>query len=130
MAVPSTSIDADKHVIKIGGSAVNQPYELSMQALRTEFKPVEIVAVNQCSGNSRGFFAPRVTGGQSANGAMGNARWVGVPLKDVLARAQVKESARQVTFNGLDIALFGVVILSKPWTSTTPWTARSCWPTR
>lgn len=102
-----TVIDSDKHVIKIGGSAVNQPYELSMQALRTEFKPVEIVAVNQCSGNSRGFFAPRVTGGQSANGAMGNARWVGVPLKDVLARAQVKESARQVTFNGLDIALFG-----------------------
>ncbi len=102
-----TLIDADKHVIKIGGSAVSKPYELTMQALRTEFKPIEVVAVNQCSGNSRGFFSPRVTGGQSANGAMGNARWLGVPLKDVLARAQVKESARQVTFNGLDIALFG-----------------------
>ncbi len=102
-----TLVDADKHVIKIGGSAVSKPYELSMQALRTEFKPIEVVAVNQCSGNSRGFFSPRVTGGQSANGAMGNARWLGVPLKDVLARAQVNESARQVTFNGLDIALFG-----------------------
>ena len=44
-----------------------------------------MVAVNQCSGNSRGFFNPRVTVGQLANGAMGNARWVGVPLKDVLA---------------------------------------------
>lgn len=100
-------IDADKHVIKIGGNAVGQPFELSMKALRTEFKPVEFLAVNQCSGNSRGFFAPRVTGGQLANRAMGNARWLGVPLKDILARAQIKNTARQVTFNGLDIALFG-----------------------
>jgi len=38
---------------------------------------------------------------------MGNARWLGVPLKDVLARAEPKNSARQVSFNGLDIALFG-----------------------
>ena len=66
-----------------------------------------MVAVNQCSGNSRGLMSPRVTGGQLANGAMGNARWVGVPLKDVLARAELKNTAREVTFNGLDIALFG-----------------------
>ena len=102
-----TSIDGDKHVIKIGGNATGKPYELTLAQLRTEFKPVEIVAVNQCSGNSRGFFNPRVTGGQLANGAMGNARWVGVPLKDVLARAELKTTAREVTFNGLDIALFG-----------------------
>ena len=102
-----TSIDGDKHVIKIGGNAAGKPYELTLAQLRTEFKPVEMVAVNQCSGNSRGFFNPRVTGGQLANGAMGNARWVGVPLKDVLARAELKTTAREVTFNGLDIALFG-----------------------
>ena len=102
-----TSIDADKHVIKIGGNAAGKPFELTMAELRTQFKPVELVAVNQCSGNSRGFFEPRVTGGQLANGAMGNARWVGVPLKDVLARAELKNTAREVTFNGLDIALFG-----------------------
>ncbi len=102
-----TSIDADKHVIKIGGNACGKPYELTMAALRTQFKPVEYLAVNQCSGNSRGYFSPRVTGGQLSNGAMGNARWVGVPLKDVLARAELKNSAREVTFNGLDTALFG-----------------------
>ena len=102
-----TSIDGDKHVIKIGGNAAGKPYELTLDQLRTQFKPVEMVAVNQCSGNSRGLFNPRVTGGQLANGAMGNARWVGVPLKDVLARAELKNTAREVTFNGLDIALFG-----------------------
>ena len=102
-----TSVDGDKHVIKIGGNAAGKPYELTMAELRTQFKPIEYVAVNQCSGNGRGLFNPRVTGGQLGNGAMGNARWVGVPLKDVLARAEVKNSARQVTFDGLDIALFG-----------------------
>ena len=102
-----TSIDADTHVIKIGGNAVGKPFELTMNALRTLFKPVEIVAVNQCCGNSRGFFNPRVTGGQLANGAMGNAHWVGVPLKDVTAKAELKNSARQINFDGLDRALFG-----------------------
>ncbi len=102
-----TSIDADTHVIKIGGNAAGKPFALSLNDLRTQFKPVEIVAVNQCSGNGRGLFSPRVTGGQLANGAMGNARWVGVPLKDVLARAEIKGSARQVTFDGLDTAVFG-----------------------
>jgi sulfite dehydrogenase (cytochrome) subunit A len=100
-------IDAARHVIKIGGNAVGKPFELTMASLRNDFKPVEIVAVNQCSGNSRGLFTPRVQGGQLANGAMGNARWVGVPLKDVLARAELKNTARQVTFNGLDFALQG-----------------------
>lgn len=101
------SIDADQHTITIGGNAVGKPFTLSMQELRTQFKPLEYVAVNQCSGNGRAFFNPRVTGGQAGNGLMGNARWVGVALKDILARAELKSSARQVTFNGLDVALFG-----------------------
>ena len=36
------------------------------------------------------------------NGAMGNARWTGVRLKDVLDRAGVKAGAVQVRFNGMD----------------------------
>ena len=65
-----------------------------------------MAAVNQCSGNSRGFFAPRVPGGEWANGAMGNARWTGVRLKDVLDRAGVKSGSVQVRFNGLDTPVF------------------------
>ena len=102
-----TSIDGDKHVIRIGGNAAGKPFELTMADLRTQFKPVELVAVNQCSGNGRALFNPRVTGGQLTNGAMGNARWVGVPLKDILARAELKNTAKQVTFDGLDLALMG-----------------------
>ena len=102
-----TSVDGDKHVVRIGGNAAGKPFELTMADLRTQFKPVELVAVNQCSGNGRALFNPRVTGGQLTNGAMGNARWVGVPLKDILARAELKSTAKQVTFDGLDLALMG-----------------------
>ena len=63
---------------------------------------VEIVAVNQCSGNSRGFVEPRVGGGQFGHGAMGNARWRGVALKTLLEKAGPKPGAQSVAFNGLD----------------------------
>lgn len=43
-----------------------------------------------------------MAGGQLANGAMGCARWTGVPLKSVLDRAGVKPGAVQVTFDGMD----------------------------
>ena len=63
---------------------------------------MRIAAVNQCSGNSRAFFSPRVPGGEWGNGAMGNAWWTGVKLSDLLKRAGIKSSAVQVRFNGLD----------------------------
>jgi DMSO/TMAO reductase YedYZ molybdopterin-dependent catalytic subunit len=66
---------------------------------------VELVAIKQCSGNSRGYFDPRVPGGQWSHGAMGNARWTGVRLRDVLDRAGVKAGAVQVRFSGLDEAI-------------------------
>jgi len=99
-AIP-TSIDPQSYRLKIGGH-VNTPLELSLAELKQIGDAVEIVAVNQCSGNSRGHFAPRANGGQLSNGAMGNARWTGVPLKKVLERAGIKAGAVQVAFNGLD----------------------------
>ncbi|MBO0733701.1 MAG: molybdopterin-dependent oxidoreductase [Methylocapsa sp.] len=95
------SIDPDAFRIDVKGT-VDHPLSLSLDDLKAGFEPVEIVAVNQCSGNSRGFFEPRVAGGQLGNGAMGNARWRGVPLKAVLDKAGVRAGSRQVTFNGLD----------------------------
>jgi DMSO/TMAO reductase YedYZ molybdopterin-dependent catalytic subunit len=94
------NIDPDKFTLQIRGK-VDKPLALSLQQIR-KMKAVELVAVNQCSGNSRGFSSPRVAGGQLANGAMGNARWRGVPLKTVLDMAGVQAGARQVTFGGMD----------------------------
>ena len=84
---------------------VKQPISFTLEDLVRKFKPIEIAAVNQCSGNSRGLFAPRVAGGQWANGAMGNALWRGVSLKALLDRAGVKPGALQVRFNGLDTGI-------------------------
>ncbi len=80
---------------------VNQPQSLSMADILA-LPRVEMAAVNQCSGNSRGLFQPRIAGGQWENGAMGNAKWIGVRLRDVLDRAGVKPGAVAVRFNGLD----------------------------
>ena len=96
-----TTIDPATFRLDIRGH-VRQPISLTLDELVDKFEPYEIAAVNQCSGNSRGFFEPRVPGGEWANGAMGNALWKGVRLKDVLDRAGVKAGALQVRFNGLD----------------------------
>lgn len=95
------SIDPDTYRIEVHGK-VDRPLTIGLQDLKSKFDPVEVVAVAQCTGNSRGFFNPRVGGGQLANGAMGNARWRGVPLKAILEKAGVQTGARQVVFNGLD----------------------------
>jgi sulfite dehydrogenase len=95
------SVDAVAHRLNVTG-LVGKPLALSLDQLRSDFSPAEVVAVNQCSGNSRGFFSPRVAGGEWANGGMGNARWRGVRLKDLLARAGIGTGAKQVRFNGLD----------------------------
>jgi sulfite dehydrogenase len=84
---------------------VKNPLTLTVDQLQNEFEPVEIVAVDQCSGNSRGLFLPRVPGGEWANGGMGNARWKGVRLKDVLAKAGIAPGAKQMSYHGLDHAV-------------------------
>lgn len=96
-----TKIDPASYRLRVKG-VVETPLDLTLVELKALGEPVDVVAVNQCSGNSRGFFNPRVAGGQLGHGAMGNAKWTGVPLKRVLEKAGVAAGARQVTFDGLD----------------------------
>jgi DMSO/TMAO reductase YedYZ molybdopterin-dependent catalytic subunit len=81
---------------------VNKPLALSLSELMQKFKPVSLAAANQCSGNSRSRLQPRVPGGQWGNGAMGNALWTGVPLRELLDLAGVKSDSLQVQFQGLE----------------------------
>nr|WP_280823552.1 molybdopterin-dependent oxidoreductase [Mesorhizobium soli] len=94
-------IDVGTFRLKVHGH-VNKILSLTLTEIIRDLPQVELNAVNQCSGNSRGLFQPRVAGAQWANGAMGNAKWTGVGLKDVLDLAGVKAGAVQVRFNGLD----------------------------
>jgi DMSO/TMAO reductase YedYZ molybdopterin-dependent catalytic subunit len=95
-----TAVNVDTFRLMVHGH-LNQTLSLSLNDILA-LPRVDLVAVNQCSGNSRGYFQPRVSGAQWSNGSMGNARWTGVRLKDVLDRAGVKAGAIQVRFNGMD----------------------------
>jgi len=96
-----TTVDLRTFRLQIGGH-VERPLSLSVAALRQQFEPVSLIAVNQCSGNSRSFYRPRVPGGQWQHGAMGNARWTGVRLRELLDKAGVKAGAVDVSFGALD----------------------------
>jgi len=101
-------IDEDTFRLRVKG-AVNQELAISLQDLKTQFSKDSIVALAACAGNARSFFDPRVAGGQWKNGAMGNAKWTGVKLKDILTKAGVKKEAFEVTFNGMDLPNFASV---------------------
>src|SRR5438045_9404739 len=52
-----TRVDLTTWRLRVGGH-VDRPLELSMDELKAKFAAVAVTAVNQCSGNSRGRFAP------------------------------------------------------------------------
>jgi DMSO/TMAO reductase YedYZ molybdopterin-dependent catalytic subunit len=100
-AVIPTDVDVDAFRLSVRGHVDNE-LSMTLRDIVDGLPRVELAAVNQCSGNSRGYTEPSVAGAQWSNGAMGNARWMGVRLKDVLDRAGVKAGARQVRFAGMD----------------------------
>jgi DMSO/TMAO reductase YedYZ molybdopterin-dependent catalytic subunit len=94
-------IDVRSWRLRVGGAGAATPIELSLADLR-RMEQVEVTAVLQCSGNRRGLFNPHVPGVQWGNGAMGNARWKGVRLKDVLAKAGARKDTVEVVLDGAD----------------------------
>jgi len=64
-----------------------------------------MVSVVECAGNGRSFADPPVPGLQWSNGSVGNGRWRGVRLADVLKRAGIKNSGKEILFNGADVPI-------------------------
>jgi len=95
-------VDPSTWRLRIGGASAKRPLELSLDELKRGFERLELAAINQCSGNRRGLFTPRAGGVQWTYGAMGNALWGGVRLRDVLNRAGVNGDALEVVFDGAD----------------------------
>jgi DMSO/TMAO reductase YedYZ molybdopterin-dependent catalytic subunit len=93
--------------LKVGGEAAATPLELTLDSLKRDYEQHEITAVCQCSGNRRGMFVPHVPGVEWGPGAMGNAKWKGIRLKDVLAKAGLKKEALEIVFDGADSGIFG-----------------------
>ncbi len=103
---PPASIDVRAWRLVVDG-LVSHPLQLSLDDLH-KMEKVEVPAVLQCSGNGRYFYGqafPTVShpaGAQWTYGGVGNARWGGVRVRDVLNRAGVKAGARYSTNSGLD----------------------------
>jgi sulfite dehydrogenase len=95
-------VDVRNWTLAVGGDSAGRELKFTIADLRKQFRQVELTAVCLCSGNRRGLFEPHVAGVEWGVGAMGNAVWRGVRLRDVLAKAGVKGGALEVVFNGAD----------------------------
>ncbi|HKO54426.1 MAG TPA: molybdopterin-dependent oxidoreductase, partial [Thermoanaerobaculia bacterium] len=80
---------------------VDKPLRLTLAELK-KMPIAETTCVLQCAGNGRALHAPVVPGVQWRYGAVGNAHWRGVSLRDVLQRAGVQASAKHVHTFGSD----------------------------
>jgi DMSO/TMAO reductase YedYZ molybdopterin-dependent catalytic subunit len=81
---------------------VTTPLTLSVDELRSSFPEVTVTAVLQCAGNGRSLQKPIVPGVQWGHGAMGQATFTGVRLKDVLTKAGLSKDALHVRMVGAD----------------------------
>ncbi len=94
------SVDATTWRLRVHG-LVGHELSLSLDELRA-LPQTTVEAVLQCSGNGRALLRPRVPGVQWQRGAVGNAEWRGVRLKDVLAKVLPGKDARWLHLAGAD----------------------------
>ena len=97
---PSEAVSDANWRLRVGG-LVERSSELTLKDLR-QMESVTTTAVLQCSGNGRAHHRPKVPGVQWDRGAVGNAQWTGVRLRDVLVRVGVLAGGQHVQFQGAD----------------------------
>ena len=100
----SVRIDPATWRLRIGGPSVLHPLELSYSELLGMSRTTLIRAI-ECAGNGRTFFGRggrRPPGSRWRLGGIGVAEWTGVPLAELLDRADVRGSAVDVLPIGLD----------------------------
>jgi sulfite oxidase len=102
------TIDVADYRLEISGLVRNR-LAFSYQQLNVRFRPQKIEATLTCAGNRRSehSLTKQVEGVPWGAGAIGNARWTGVPLSVLLRAAEVKEEAKHVWFEGLDSVKHG-----------------------
>jgi DMSO/TMAO reductase YedYZ molybdopterin-dependent catalytic subunit len=81
--------------------AVDAPGVLTLEDVRA-LPARTLSVVLECAGHRRAEFAPAAPGLQWGPGAVGEARWTGSALRDVLSLAGVSGSASEVVLEGAD----------------------------
>ena len=102
---PTPSIDPASWTLHVEGPGVERPLELTYDEL-SNMPQESVVRALECAGNGRAFFE-EIQGRQAEGtpwrlGAVGVAEWTGVPLREVLERAGLRASAREVMLGSLD----------------------------
>lgn len=98
-------IDLSTWRLQVSGSGVTRPLEVSYDDLLA-MPSVSVLRSVECAGNGRSYYdkvlGQKAKGTQWLLGAIGVAEWTGVPLREVLERAGVKQTARDVMPVGMD----------------------------
>jgi DMSO/TMAO reductase YedYZ molybdopterin-dependent catalytic subunit len=97
-AVPE--VDAKGFKLTVEGHVGNK-LELTLDDLK-KMETVSREIVLECAGNGRVFLVPPARGLQWGHGAVGQAKWTGVPLGAILERAKLKAGAGDVVLIGAD----------------------------
>ncbi len=103
---PDPVSNPDSWELTVDGE-VNSALKLTLGEMKKKFQPVTLALQMECGGNGRSAFEPKASGNQWTNGAISNARWTGVRLKDVLQAAGLKPSAVYTGHYGTDTHLSG-----------------------
>ncbi|MHB8072941.1 sulfite oxidase [Desulfosporosinus fructosivorans] len=98
--LPYPTIQLESWALFLGGE-VERPLNFSYEQLK-KMPQVDKFVTMECSGNKRALMEPPTPGEQWQTGAVGNAKWTGVPLAYILDQAKVKETAVELVFTGAD----------------------------
>jgi sulfite oxidase len=104
--IPEETKNPDAWKITIDGE-VNNKIEITLRELKSKYKAVTQRMVLECGGNGRAAFSPPARGNQWTNGGAGCAEWTGVPLADLLKKADLKPSAKYTAHYAADLHLSG-----------------------
>ena len=93
-------LDASSYRLEVKG-AVHSPSTIGYEELLA-MPSKEVVATLECAGNSRSYVTPPAEGVRFRHGAIGNARWKGVAVSELLSREILQGTAKEVLFEGVD----------------------------
>ncbi|HEY6448551.1 MAG TPA: sulfite oxidase [Acidobacteriaceae bacterium] len=97
---PVPALDAKSFRLRVDG-AVDREIQLSLDELQ-HLPALTREATLECAGNGRIYLTPPAEGVQWQLGAVGNARWTGARLSDVLERSGVRPDAAEIVLEGAD----------------------------
>ncbi|WP_144542834.1 sulfite oxidase [Cytobacillus oceanisediminis] len=80
---------------------VKKPVKITMNDLH-HLPSKTIMLPLECAGNNRAKFKPKVYGEQWEEGAVSQAKWKGVPLRELLNRAGLLDGSKEAVFVGMD----------------------------